>query len=272
MDMDSIKKSINNKHEEKPTQKKLVFKFKKREEKPVKVEEPKEEEQAVVEKPEVKDEPINVETDQKEETVVAEIAETEVKPIEEKQEEVEEEHKVVHRRRRKKTADVTTPNESAGLENYTESITSICNPIYDEEWEKEKKFLKDKILDINISHDTDPAVLNILIESIDALSTTVILAYHEAKSVYDNIVDKDYGLLNKVKVLNTAGTNAEERKTSGFNACVNYTDERTGQSYDLFLLATESRTRMGFLEGMYKTLLCKKDLLVTLNGSLKLSK
>jgi hypothetical protein len=154
--------------------------------------------------------------------------------------------------------------------SFSEAIQTITSPFMDEEWEEFRKEVQDELSAIVISDDMNPGTLKVVISELSILREKVWFSYQEQKTLYERLSSKEpEGLIERVKRVNLGkGNNDMERKKAGIMACMQYSTE--AGDINLFEVLDETRTRYNFLKSVIDSIKYKTDVLITLNGALKL--
>lgn len=222
----------------------------------------------------------------KEETPIA-------KPVEEVKEEIKEEPVVEEKKpaqKKKAAAKKTTvkkaeepaPTESVPVVfdnasvktaiSFDEAMVSIKSGFIDNEWESFRKDTEERLSAIIITNDMNSTALKAVLADLNELKTALWSKFTDTKSQFEALsVKEPAGLIERVKLLNSKGANAEERKVNGVLAVMNYKDGN-GNNINLFELLDEVRERYNFLRGLMDTISYKSNLLVTMLGGMKLEK
>lgn len=171
------------------------------------------------------------------------------------------------------TEEVVTINPMVKTEvDFTEAVLAIKSSFVDEEWEAFREDVIQRLNDINISSDMNTVALRSTVADLVALRESIWVQYNDTKSIYEKLTAKEpEGLIERIKKLNSKGSNDAERKTNAINAVINYKDE-SGRKINLFELLDETRERYNFLKSVMDTSQYKTNVLVTMLGGLKLEK
>lgn len=154
--------------------------------------------------------------------------------------------------------------------SFSEAVQTITSPFVDEEWEEFRKEVQDELSAIVISDDMNPGTLKVVISELSILREKVWFSYQEQKTLYERLSSKEpEGLIERVKRVNLGkGNNDMERKKAGIMACMQYSTD--AGDINLFEVLDETRTRYNFLKSVIDSIKYKTDVLITLNGALKL--
>lgn len=227
---------------------------------------------------------VTVEEDSKE-VAVEEEAKEEVK-----QKVVEEQPKKKRTRRKKaeieadKANQVSESNEETDsesiVENYSDSdhitdyetaVNAISSQIVDPEWEELKQDLAESVNAINITADINVAGVKNALADLNSVYQKAWYEFQAVKTKYNELAGKEPdGLIRQVKRLNGTGNNAESRERAGILACKNYKPNGSDEVVDLYSLFSIVSERYIFLEAVINNIEFKRNLLITMNGLLKL--
>lgn len=156
--------------------------------------------------------------------------------------------------------------------SFHDAIQSITSSFMDEDWEEFKAEVEKELSEITIDSDMNPGTLKVVISELSILRDKVWFPYQESKTLYEQLSSKEpEGLIERVKRINLGnGNNDMERRRAGVWACMNYeTDTGTVNLYEVL---DEVRKRYNFLRSVIESIQYKTDVLITLNGALKLEK
>ena len=226
---------------------------------------------------------ITVEEDSKEEAVEEEKEEA-------KQKVVEEQPKKKRTRRKKaeieadKANQVSESNEETDsesiVENYSDSdhitdyetaVNAISSQIVDPEWEELKQDLAESVNAINITADINVAGVKNALADLNSVYQKAWYEFQAVKTKYNELAGKEPdGLIRQIKRLNGTGNNAESRERAGILACKNYKPNGSDEVVDLYSLFSIVSERYIFLEAVINNIEFKRNLLITMNGLLKL--
>ena len=232
---------------------------------------------------------VTVEEDSKEVAVEKEKA-VEEDSKEVKQEVVEEQPKKKRTRRKKaeieadKANQVSESNEETDsesiVENYSDSdhitdyetaVNAISSQIVDPEWEELKQDLAESVNAINITADINVAGVKNALADLNSVYQKAWYEFQAVKTKYNELAGKEPdGLIRQIKRLNGTGNNAESRERAGILACKNYKPNGSDEVVDLYSLFSIVSERYIFLEAVINNIEFKRNLLITMNGLLKL--
>lgn len=207
--------------------------------------------------------------DPPQEPVVDEVVQEEVV-----EEPVVEEKPKKKRNSKKKAAAKEEPKEEVvkeslpkmGLEEGLSIMQSLaCTTT--EAWEAEKAEIQENVRGIVIDPDATPGEMKELIAEIGTLLS-------ELKIMKVNVEERNNGILEHieyVRLKNSTGSNAEERKTNGIEAMMNYkTSPDATESTNLLDLKVYLTNQVNFYNEMISILVEKKNLLITFSGLTKI--
>lgn len=212
----------------------------------------------------------------------AEEAKEEVKP-EPEAEEVEEKSKKRGRKKKAKKEDESEKKEieessdeavefediQGGKVASLDEAASILNIESDEEFEKFRKEITEKVNNIYITSDINPTSVGIAVEAIDSLMVDVMEWYWRTKTIYDNLTNDKDGKLTVVRSLNKKGNNPDERARNSYLALKNY-KLKDNTTIDLLDTVYSIRYKYTFISNVFDRLKIKKELLVTMTAKLKM--
>ena len=230
---------------------------------------------------------VTVEEDSKE-VAVEEEKEEAVEEV--KQKVVEEQPKKKRTRRKKaeieadKANQVSESNEETDsesiVENYSDSdhitdyetaVNAISSQIVDPEWEELKQDLAESVNAINITADINVAGVKNALADLNSVYQKAWYEFQAVKTKYNELAGKEPdGLIRQIKRLNGTGNNAESRERAGILACKNYKPNGSDEVVDLYSLFSIVSERYIFLEAVINNIEFKRNLLITMNGLLKL--
>ncbi|MED1125221.1 hypothetical protein [Bacillus atrophaeus] len=156
--------------------------------------------------------------------------------------------------------------------SFNEAVVSITSPFIDEEWNEFKQEVQEELSAIQITDDMNTGTLKIVISELSILREKIWFSYQESKNLYEHLSSKDpEGLIERVKRINLGkGNNDMERKKAGIMACMKYSTD--AGDVNLFEVLDETRMRYNFLKSVIDSIKYKTDVLITMNGALKLEK
>lgn len=155
--------------------------------------------------------------------------------------------------------------------DYANCVTAIKSQFVDEEWETFRTEITTVMSEIIISNDMNKPQLHDLLSQISLLRDRITVAHNDTKTLYESLTSKENGLIDRVKKLNSKGSNAEEKKLNATIAVMNYKSNE-GHNINLFELLDETRSRYNFLCTVMENIEFKKYVLLTMLSSLKLEK
>lgn len=189
--------------------------------------------------------------------------------------EVVEEEKPVEKKKETKKSKTTekSPTEKDILDNVPlneleDYLRGVVVPLNDE-WTNEKREAEKQMRGIIIDSDMTPAEYTVLLAKIDNFKTDLLYRYLSAKSAYEQWCDKD-GYMEQVKLLNTSGKNAEERKRNSVLSCRNFIPEGKDRPVNLYDAVYFVKDRYVFYKGLLEHLESKSKLIITISAMLKI--
>lgn len=196
----------------------------------------------------------NKKVSKKKEEPKKEKEETEKVVVEEK-EEVKEEKPKKRKTTKKKasTVEETTCEEIDLLKmpesevSYEEALKSINPSFENEEWKEIREDLSKRLNEIEIDAAMKSSALKATLSELDKLKTAVQFKFADVKTFYENLTNKDNGLIETTKKFNSVGSNAEERKLNGLKAICNFKNE-DGKIINLLEVLYEIRSEYNYLE------------------------
>lgn len=150
-----------------------------------------------------------------------------------------------------------------------DEAASILNIESDEEFEKFRKEITEKVNNIYITSDINPTSVGIAVEAIDSLMVDVMEWYWRTKTIYDNLTNDKDGKLTVVRSLNKKGSNPDERARNSYLALKNY-KLKDNTTIDLLDTVYSIRYKYTFISNVFDRLKMKKELLVTMTAKLKM--
>lgn len=156
--------------------------------------------------------------------------------------------------------------------SFAEVLEAIRTPFVDETWEAFKDEIVDDLSNIVIADDLNAGMLKVTVAELSILREKLWLPLQEAKNEFDRFTSKEpEGFIERVKRVNaTGGANETERRRSGILACMNY--ETPAGKVNLYEALDDVRERYNFLKAAMDSVKFKTDILITMNGALKLEK
>lgn len=156
--------------------------------------------------------------------------------------------------------------------DYAEAVEAIRSPFRDQTWEAFREEIQNDLAGISVADDLNPGALKVVISELSILRDKIWFPLQEARTEFERYASKEpEGLIERVKRINSgSGNNETERRRSGILACMSY--ETPAGAVNLYELMDESRERYAFLKAVDESIKFKKDILITMNGALKLEK
>lgn len=237
------------------------------------------EEETQAEAPKVAD--VAVEEEEVVEATVEVPAETEEETVEPVQE--EEKPKKAKRNSRKKTtkepkvAKETQSTEADTVEifttrmSYEDAVMAIRHPFANEEFEMLREEITEELNSIVISEDMNSITAKAVNAQLAALYQKVWFEHQAAKTFYENLIQKDNGLIDRVKYASIGeGSNDAQRRKAGIEACIRYTAPGATEAVNLFELLDYAREQFYFFDNVMRHLSYKKDIMISMNAALKI--
>ena len=184
------------------------------------------------------------------------------------------------RRRRRKSADdikvgkidsVRSKDNAESTEVFTVPIDpnmSINNIISglgvmpEPDFMANKEEIERKMREIQIERNLDRANIALMYERIDELSDMLRAHYAFAKSFYDNITNKDIGLIANVKKLNTVGSGTiPEKERNAILSLMNYKNETMDTPVNLIQAAWAANYQFNFIQSALDQIETKRRIL-----------
>ena len=113
-------------------------------------------------------------------------------------------------------------------------------------------------------------MLKVTIAELSMVREKLWLPLQHAKNEYERFTSKEpEGIIERIKRINSmGGTNDTERKRAGIIACMSF---QTSQgTVNLYEALDDIRERYNFLKAAMDSVKYKSDVLITMNGALKL--
>lgn len=195
----------------------------------------------------------------------------------EKDEQVE---KKTTRRRRRKSADdvkvgkidsVRSKDNPESTDIFTvpidpnmsiNSIISGLGVMPEPDFMANKEEIERKMREIQIERNLDRANIALMYERIDELSDMLRAHYAFAKSFYDNITNKDIGLIANVKKLNTVGSGTiPEKERNAIMSLMNYKNDTMDAPVNLIQAAWAANYQFNFIQSALDQIETKRRIL-----------
>lgn len=187
--------------------------------------------------------------------------------------------KKTRRRRRKSTDDikvgkidsVRSKDNAESTEIFTvpidpnmsiNSIISGLGVMPEPDFMANKEEIERKMREIQIERNLDRANIALMYERIDELSDMLRAHYAFAKSFYDNITNKDIGLIANVKKLNTVGSGTiPEKERNAILSLMNYKNETMDTPVNLIQAAWAANYQFNFIQSALDQIETKRRIL-----------
>jgi len=156
--------------------------------------------------------------------------------------------------------------------SFSEAAAVLTSPFADETWDTFKVEIEEELNAVIVDQDMNPGVLKVVLSELNIVYDKIAKPLHEARTLLENLTNKDDGTIALVKSISLGGNNDMERKRAGFLSAMNYKPKTGGGNINLFEAAAEVRSRYNFLKSIHDRLKYKSDTLITMNGALKLER
>jgi hypothetical protein len=157
--------------------------------------------------------------------------------------------------------------------NFATAAAALTSPFTDSEWEEFKEGIEVQLNEIVITQEMNPGTLKVTLTELNMVYDQIAQPLHQTRSLLDNLTNKEDGTIVVIKSVNTGtGNNDMERKKAGYLAAMNYAPKNGGGNINLFEMAAEVRSRYYFLKNIFDRIQYKANMLITMNGALKLEK
>ena len=151
--------------------------------------------------------------------------------------------------------------------NVDEATANYLNYFFDEGWKEKEEYFLNKVTEIRIEADMNPGTLKFTLADLCALNDEIMPHYLEQKKIYDSLVNKDFGSATAFKIANSTGSNAEERKRSGFLSLMKA--KINGQEINYITLINAIQMRYTALYEIMKMIKYKSDICITMASAIK---
>ena len=135
------------------------------------------------------------------------------------------------------------------------------------EWEEAKQEIEDRLKATTIDPDADPGVMRMLIAELDEFISELRLVRTRTNDQVKAVTER----VEYIRLVNSNGTNSEERKANGYKALMNYkinpddTETINLIEYKLFF-----ESQLNFYNETIETLKDRKQLLITFSSMMKI--
>lgn len=157
--------------------------------------------------------------------------------------------------------------------SYEDAITALRSEYYNEDWESLKEEISSDLEGIKISADMNPSILKQTIADLSNIRQKIWIPYQETKTLYYQLSNKEpEGLIEQVKrtAFGEEERNDMERKRAGVLACIQYTPPGAEGYINLYRLLDATMDKYNFLKGAIELIQYKTNILITMNGAIKL--
>lgn len=142
------------------------------------------------------------------------------------------------------------------------SIISGLGVMPEPDFMANKEEIERKMREIQIERNLDRANIALMYERIDELSDMLRAHYAFAKSFYDNITNKDIGLIANVKKLNTVGSGTiPEKERNAILSLMNYKNETMDTPVNLIQAAWAANYQFNFIQSALDQIETKRRIL-----------
>ena len=218
-----------------------------------------------------------IEAENKEEALLEEVIKEEVI----KEEVIKEEVKETPKKRTRKTKaapkdDVSSETNSEPIQifsteiSYEEAIANISSPFINDEFEALKQEIVAEINSIDISADMNSITAKEVNSKLAALYQKIWFENQAAKALYDQLNQKDNGLIDRTRSLFIDGQNDAQRKKSGIEACIRFTSSASDDAINLYEMLDSAREQHYFFKAAMEHLDFKKNIMISMNAALKI--
>ncbi len=213
-----------------------------------------------------------IEAENKEEALLEEVIKEEV---------IKEEVKETPKKRTRKTKaaskdDVSSETNSEPIQifsteiSYEEAIANISSPFINDEFEALKQEIVAEINSIDISADMNSITAKEVNSKLAALYQKIWFENQAAKALYDQLNQKDNGLIDRTRSLFIDGQNDAQRKKSGIEACIRFTSSASDDAINLYEMLDSAREQHYFFKAAMEHLDFKKNIMISMNAALKI--
>lgn len=155
--------------------------------------------------------------------------------------------------------------------SYEDAIMAIRHPFANEEFETLKEEITEEINAIVISEDMNSITAKAVNAQLAALYQKVWFEHQAAKTFYENLIQKDNGLIDRVKYSCIGeGSNDAQRKKAGIESCMRYLAPGATEPVNLFEVLDFAREQFYFFDSVMRHLSYKKDVMISMNAALKI--
>jgi len=155
--------------------------------------------------------------------------------------------------------------------SYEDAIMAIRHPFANEEFEALKEEITEEINSIVISEDMNSMTAKAVNAQLAALYQKVWYEHQASKTFYENLIQKDNGLIDRVKYSSIGeGSNDAQRRKAGIEACMRYLAPGATEPVNLFEVLDFAREQFYFFDSVMRHLSYKKDVMISMNAALKI--
>lgn len=142
------------------------------------------------------------------------------------------------------------------------NIVSSLNLIPDTTFIEVQKDIQEKMNAIKVERNIDKANIMLMYDLVDELSDILRARYAVVKTIYDNLVNRDIGIIANVKKLNSVGAGTvADKERNAIRCLINYQTEGMQEPVNLIQLAWAANYEHNFLESAIDQLETKRRLL-----------
>lgn len=152
-----------------------------------------------------------------------------------------------------------SPEEAAGLLN---------SQYESDDFHKFEEEVIERLQSIQITPDMNPGTLKYALSDLDALNSEIMIHLIEARKVINAWTDKEYGPITAYRIEHSTGKNAQDRRRNAFAALANANVQ--GHQVNMLALVTSAKMQLEFFQGIADTIKSKQQMLITMNGALKM--
>lgn len=195
--------------------------------------------------------------------------------------EIKEEVKETPKKRTRKTKSTSKEESSDGANSepvqifsteisYEEAIANISSPFINDEFEALKQEIVAEINSIEISADMNSITAKEVNSKLASLYQKIWFENQAAKALYDQLNQKDNGLIDRTRSLFIDGQNDAQRKKSGIEACIRFTSSASDDAINLYEMLDSAREQHYFFKAAMEHLDFKKNVMISMNAALKI--
>lgn len=142
------------------------------------------------------------------------------------------------------------------------NIVSSLNLIPDTTFVEVQKDIQEKMNAIKVERNIDKANIMLMYDLVDELSDILRARYAAVKTIYDNLVNRDIGIIANVKKLNSVGTGTvADKERNAIRSLINYQTDDMPEPVNLIQFAWAANYEYNFIESAIDQLETKRRLL-----------